>query len=66
MKAGTGWRRATEIVDGVPRGASERRDGVKTDPVALGVTTQPPLEAPGPSSLPYVEEIYILHIFWGL
>lgn len=43
MKAGTGWIRTTETYNGSPRGASEIRDSVAKDPIAQGLSAQPPL-----------------------
>lgn len=43
MKAGTGWKRTTEICSGGgPRGANEIRDWVRKDPIAHGLAAQPP------------------------
>lgn len=74
MKAGTGWTRTTETLKlcgrgeegGGPRRASQIRDWVETDPVARGCRSPAAPVAPGPSCLSYVEEKFILHIFWRL
>lgn len=69
MKAGTGWTRTIETLKwggGGPRRASEIKNWVETDPIARGCRGPAAPVASGPSCLSYVEEKFILHIFWRL
>lgn len=64
MKAGTGWIRTTETYNGSPRGASEIRDSVAKDPIAQGLSAQPPPVALGPSVF-HMWKRRIFSIFFG-